>query len=632
MEKHQQIGREEKFPQTTGGETFPTEENNSAMEILPSADEKKISRIKSKLESLAMPSAYNSIKEVEACFAEGDLDKALSAINAFNRLKKSEKHTPEREAELRETKEKILRSQMEEAREIMGSDNILGPNDLGVSMDLDDIPPFPSHDEIEEAKKEDLMLVLLADTLSGGKPLTLENLIAEHEKDFNFTDTGLRYGEDKFFTEETPRCRWVFMGKAHIKGAENKNIVAQTQSAIDSIKKSEKIIPVKFESATQEFNKKKDTLESSAEGHFLGNMFGDKKKTFMEKVHAFHEIADLEITDLIHPKAVELAYAELVRKNRTGERLFKNKEIITSSRTKDGDQISLGNNGDYGLMQRVLPGEKNAGTIPYRAVEYSKQSLERAREMLGKSAKYKTLSLHEKAEAEELTAKFMEESKQTRICENYERLEKEFYRQIDTFLEKEYPKYTSTAMSEEEFLGIFAPLLKKLPELALREFPAGHIPFVVVVGENVVPTERKTKLKQLDFSQVRSPIFDFSAYFLVDIESGKTRKGKSLTLEEAVAVLQQVPSFGREKKIRAGASTYGEKTQYYNRYDENWDFEQADVTNTDNNYYRYKKSYILKKEFHLSTNDSGVIEITIVDTRSDKPTEEGSINCAERIA
>ncbi|MFA5831491.1 MAG: hypothetical protein WC878_06705 [Candidatus Paceibacterota bacterium] len=639
MERKQQKEKlKENLPQqeeqTQEEATLPAVQNRDLPEKQGKTDEeeKKIRSIKEKLEILTKPSAYSSIKEVEACFEHGNLDEALSAINAFNRLKKSEERDPEKEAELRETKEKILRSQIESAREILGNDNILGPNDLGISMDLNDIPPFPSADEIEEAAKEGLMLVLLSDKMPDGRPLTLKNLIAEHEDDFRFSDTNFIDHQDApFFTEETPRCRWIFVGRDYISGTEGKNIVEQTKTAVKGITKSEKTIPAKFEDAIQEFNDKKANLGAGVEGNFFGNMFGDKKKTLTEKIRALHDVANLKITNLIHPKAVEAAYAELARKKRTGEQLFKNKEVITGSRTKDGDQISIGNNGDYGLVQRVLPGLENAGTIPYRTVEYSKQSLERARELLAKTEKYATVPLAKKAEAEELTAKFMEESRQTRIYENYERLEKEFYRQIETFLEKEYLKHTSTGMSEDEFLGIFAPLLRKLPELALREFPAGHIPFVVVVGENVVGIEKKLKDKQLDFLQLHSKIPDWPAYFLVDIESGKTREGEPLTFEEAVAVLQQVPNFGRGRKIRARGSVYGEEVQYYNAYDHYGNFEEADVVSANIKYYKYKKSYTSQKELQLSVNDSGKLEIYVVETRSDKPTEEGSINCAERI-
>ena len=628
----------ENLPQTEEREekeeSLPAIQNHDLAEKQKEpAEEKKIRLIKDKLEALTKPSAYSSIKEVEACFERENLDEVISAINAFNRLKKSEKHDPEKEAELRKTKEKILRSQIEEAREILGSDNILGPNDLGISIDAEDIPPFPSADEIEEAKKEGLMLVLLTDKMPDGRPLTLKNLIAEHEDDFRFTETNFIDHQDApFFTEETPRRRWIFIGKEYVQGTEGKNIVQQTNDVAWRITENQQPVPARFEDAKQEFDEKGTRLAQEVEGNFLRNMFGDKKKTLADKIHALHEMADLKITDLIHPRAVEVAYTELARKKRTGEQLFKNKGIITGSRTKDGDQITIGNSGDYGLVQRMLPGLEDAGTIPYRAVDYSKQSLERARELLRKAndIKYITMPLAEQAEAQDLVAKFIEESKQTRICENYERLEKEFYRQIETFLEKEYPKHTSTGMSEDEFLGIFAPLLKKLPELALREFPAGHIPFVIVVGENVVGIEKKIKWLKSDFSQLHSKIPDWPAYLLVDIESGKTREGEPLTFEETVAVLQQVPSFGQGRKIRAAGSAYGEKVQHYKKwyYGSMLNDDVTDISDTD---CKYKETHAEQKELQLTANDSGKLEIHVVETRTDKPTKEGSINCAKRI-
>ena len=148
-----------------------------------------------------------------------------------------------------------------------------------------------------------------------------------------------------------------------------------------------------------------------------------------------------------------------------------------------------------------------------------------------------------------------------------EELEGQFEDQVQRFVDLGFPK--AAGISEEAFRSRLEPLREKLEELVGREFPAGHIPFIVVPREKLLALEKEIPLMEvygkkgfttLNLSELKTAdgveIPESLAYLALDVENGKAmlgripdeavkqfkKEGRSpLTAEEGVAIILQHP-------------------------------------------------------------------------------------------
>lgn len=167
------------------------------------------------------------------------------------------------------------------------------------------------------------------------------------------------------------------------------------------------------------------------------------------------------------------------------------------------------------------------------------------------------------------------------------RLQSLFGEQVQTLLKKEFPKHAG--MSEKEFLSYILPLKEKLPEIADMDIPKEHVPFIVVIKNEIISTENIVPLLELEgkkgyttmdadtikgFKPIEGvKIPNGWAYLAVDIETGKTSLGKTpdeaikkikledrspLTLEECVALIIYHPEILRDQYIWMPGSRRGD--------------------------------------------------------------------------
>lgn len=151
---------------------------------------------------------------------------------------------------------------------------------------------------------------------------------------------------------------------------------------------------------------------------------------------------------------------------------------------------------------------------------------------------------------------------------NISELQNEFDRQSQNLLQKGYPEIGG--LSAESFKVHIEPLRKNLEEI--KEIPDGHIPFVIVVKQLLIPAEKALPLIQLgnttgsvnmyphkpeDFTTIEEvTIPDASVYLLVDIDTGQQtlnvtphdalstiqKQNRSpLTIDEGVAIVTHFP-------------------------------------------------------------------------------------------
>ncbi|MCG2690815.1 DUF5701 family protein [Candidatus Parcubacteria bacterium] len=173
--------------------------------------------------------------------------------------------------------------------------------------------------------------------------------------------------------------------------------------------------------------------------------------------------------------------------------------------------------------------------------------------------------------------------------EYHEQLLKEFERQVETLTGKEYAE--AAVMKPDEYKKMFEPLKERIREIAQREkeMKEGHIPFVIIIKNEVIGGEKAMPLIELEgkkgyttmsadeiknFKPIKSvKIPNGKAYLAVDIETGKTTLGKTpdeaikkikkedrspLTLEEGVALITHHPEILKDHYMNLCGSRHGD--------------------------------------------------------------------------
>ena len=120
---------------------------------------------------------------------------------------------------------------------------------------------------------------------------------------------------------------------------------------------------------------------------------------------------------------------------------------------------------------------------------------------------------------------------------------KEFEKQLNTLLQKGYPKAANK--SPEEFIAIVDPLKKQLEGLSLipMDIENGTLPFVIVIKNDLVPTEDAMQLVDkagkngitklyphtpADFQTIENELIpQKDAYLLLNIDRGKSTRNVS---------------------------------------------------------------------------------------------------------
>ncbi len=234
-----------------------------------------------------------------------------------------------------------LSEQIKNAKEILGKEDVLGPEEVekafGLKLRMEDIPKIPfGKVELERARELGQFLILRADKAKDGTALSMkkmqELLSDEFEKEeFGkiFWDTDWYEGEE-FFTEESPKLSWSLSNKEIIPDSNSKNYLQQTESIVDYIK--EKVfkggaMSKEYQDAVKEFAEKKSKIE--------GLMSDDWQE-------AAKMLSELKITRLTRQSPVEFMYDILAYFKNNKKRLYENMYAWTSRRDSDGGLVSVG--------------------------------------------------------------------------------------------------------------------------------------------------------------------------------------------------------------------------------------------------------------------------------------------------
>lgn len=135
---------------------------------------------------------------------------------------------------------------LQEARDILGSDNVLGPEALHATWDLDlapeDIPEVPySREQLEGAKLLGMMLILRIDKDNGGRPLTGERMNEILKPQLQTQGKGKLlynvdwYPNEPFYKDATPKFEWKLVTRELLPNSTNLDYADQTKLLRDTL-------------------------------------------------------------------------------------------------------------------------------------------------------------------------------------------------------------------------------------------------------------------------------------------------------------------------------------------------------------------------------------------------------------
>jgi hypothetical protein len=280
---------------------------------------------------------------------ELEKERTLSEIEKIRRRIEESGKVPEGFfEEKREGLSGELSEQMKNAREILGSRDVLGPEEIektfNIKLKMEDVPKIPfSKEELEKAKELGQFLILRIDKAKDGTALSMKNmqdlLSEEFEKDGLgkvFWDTDW-YEKEEFFTGDFPKLSWALTSKETIPDSNDKNYLQQTESIIDYVKGQVfkgKTVPKEYQEAIKEFAERKEKI---------GKLMDDDWQ------EAAKMLEELQITKLTRQSPVEFMYDILAYLKNNKERLFESMYAWTARRASGGELVGVGRFGSGGV-------------------------------------------------------------------------------------------------------------------------------------------------------------------------------------------------------------------------------------------------------------------------------------------
>lgn len=234
-----------------------------------------------------------------------------------------------------------LSEQIKNAKEILGKDDVLGPEEVekafGLKLKAEDIPKIPfGKAELEQAKELGQFLILRADKAKDGTALSMKKMQELLSSEFDkeklgkiFYDTDWYKGEE-FFTEESPKLSWALSNKEIIPDSNSKNYLQQTESIVDYLKEEVfkgEAMPKDYQEAVKEFAEKKSKIEE-----LMGDDWQEAAKM----------LSELKITRLTRQSPVEFMYDILAYFKNNKQRLYENMYAWTSRRDSGGGLVLVG--------------------------------------------------------------------------------------------------------------------------------------------------------------------------------------------------------------------------------------------------------------------------------------------------
>lgn len=272
-----------------------------------------------------------------------DQDLEQEKQDLIDQIRKVKSGIPDEFITTKESKlEGTQNEQILKAREIMGKEEVMGPDEIkkafGIEVSEENIPHIPfSEQELKRAKELNQFLVLRVNKTVEGKPLTMKEISQLLQKDFKDKVRGKVlcsvdwYADEPFYKKESPRFSWALTSKELIEDSTNKNYLQQTETIanylINEVYKDLEM-PTQYQEAIEEFEAKKEKLTK---------LINTGDKNIYEP-----EISKLKLNKLTRQSPVEVLYDILIYFQNNNKRLLENKWTWTHATDSDGKRVFVG--------------------------------------------------------------------------------------------------------------------------------------------------------------------------------------------------------------------------------------------------------------------------------------------------
>ena len=223
----------------------------------------------------------------------------------------------------------------EQAREIFGEDNFIGPEDIHNTFGFtpEDIPRIPfSKEEIARAKELGQQLILYVDT-KDGVPFTAEDMIDSvnnKASDGNPVLYGRKALNEYGITDVCPRSAWRLTTPEVLENTTNKNYLDQTEALIDYLKDEvfkDTELPESYQKAITEFESKKDVIQD----HMT-----------LDWEEAARQLTTLAINQLTRENVAEVIYRLIIAERKNKTRNLRLSYTWTTTLDSDGFPMRVG--------------------------------------------------------------------------------------------------------------------------------------------------------------------------------------------------------------------------------------------------------------------------------------------------
>ena len=223
------------------------------------------------------------------------------------------------------------KKQIEEAIEVLGKEDVLGPEAIKEAVDIElkpeEVPTIPfSKEDLEKAKELNQFLILRVDADFNEKPITISK-IQEMYKDefgeFKFNAVGMLENANK--EDTTLNKNWALVSKEPIPGSEGEKYGKQTELLVDYLTDKvfeNKELPKEYKEAIDEIE---ETFKPDKDGYAL--MVGNE------------QFSNFKLNKLTRQTPAEVLYDVLAYYKINKEPLLKDSKTWTSGYNKVSDEI-----------------------------------------------------------------------------------------------------------------------------------------------------------------------------------------------------------------------------------------------------------------------------------------------------
>lgn len=262
--------------------------------------------------------------------------------------------------EVKETKRTGL--SIEKAREAIGRENFLGPEDIQplLQINLEQVPAIPySEEELRKARSEGFMLVLRMDKDKDGRNLTgarLNELLQARMPQGStllYNSSGAWYRTEQFYTTETCKAEWKLVTAECIPNSFSQNYSDQTRTVRDMARVQGVLTPAEESECT-------DALLRE-----LAQM-AERDATWQD---AARRLSELKVNQNHRPKFVESLWDKALTFIIHQRRNLPNTVTWSSSRSSSGSLVYVGDFNENGLdVYNWGPGRRHV----YLGVSFSR--------------------------------------------------------------------------------------------------------------------------------------------------------------------------------------------------------------------------------------------------------------------